>query len=84
MKKKMLMTAVVIMIGSCIMAQNTSRTQTQAQKMQRKEQRKQEAAQNREMYMEKEQTTTRNKGARNATPQRNAVKVSRSTGPGRK
>ena len=50
----------------------------------RKEQRKQEAAQNREMYMEKEQTTTRNKGIRNATPQRNAAKVSRSTGPGRK
>ena len=45
---------------------------------------KQEAAQKREQYMEQEKTSTQNKGARTATSQRKAAKVSRSTGAGRK
>jgi hypothetical protein len=53
-------------------------------KKQQKEMRKQEAAQNHEQYMEQEKTNARNQGARTAAPQRNAARVSRSSGPGKK
>ena len=53
-------------------------------KKQQKEMKKQEAAQNREQYKDQIKTANRNKGARTATPQRNAAKVSKSAGPGKK
>ncbi|HBE42046.1 MAG TPA: hypothetical protein DDW27_12730 [Bacteroidales bacterium] len=55
-----------------------------ALKKQQKEMKKQEAALNREKYREQEKTTTHNKGARTATPQRTAAKMAKSAGPGGK
>jgi len=53
-------------------------------KKQQKETKKQEAAQNRNQYMEQEKTAANNKGARTATPMKNAAKVSKGAGPGKK
>ena len=55
-----------------------------ALKQQQKEMKKQEAAQKRLQYQEQDKTATQNKGARNATPQRNAARTQRSSGAGRK
>jgi len=53
-------------------------------KKQQKEMRKQEAAQNRTQNMTQEKTAAKNKGARTATPMKNAAKVSKGSGPGKK
>ena len=53
-------------------------------KKQQKEMRKQEAAQNRNQNMTLEKTAARNKGARTAAPMKNAAKVSKGAGPGKK
>lgn len=53
-------------------------------KRQQKEIRKQETAQNREMYKEQERASVKNQGARTGSPVRNAAKVSRSAGQGRR
>ena len=58
--------------------------QQKEMKMQQKELKTQEASKNREQYMDKEKSATQNKGARKATPQRNAVKTTRRSGPGKK
>ena len=58
--------------------------QEKEMKKQQKEMRKQEAAQNRNKNMTQEQTAAKNKGARTATPMKNAAKVSKGAGPGKK
>jgi hypothetical protein len=58
--------------------------QQKEMKMQQKQLKNQQGSLNRERYMEQEKTAAKNQGARPATPQRNAVKASRSSGPGKK
>lgn len=53
-------------------------------KRQQKELKKQQASMNKEQYKDQNRTAVKNKGARTATPMKNAAKVSRSSGPGRK
>lgn len=53
-------------------------------KRQQKELRKQEAERNREMYTEQERASVKNQGARTSSPVRNAAKVSRSAGQGKR
>jgi len=53
-------------------------------KKQQKEIRKQEAAQNRTQNMTQERTAVKNKGARTGAPMKNAAKVSKGAGPGKK
>ena len=61
-----------------------SNEERKALKKQQKEQKKQEVAQNKEQYQETEKTATQNKGARTAAPLRNAAKVSRGSGTGKR
>ncbi|MDX9727474.1 MAG: hypothetical protein RBT38_13925 [Bacteroidales bacterium] len=53
-------------------------------KKQQKKMKQQEAQMNQEKVQSKSQTAVRNKGARTAAPMKNAAKVSRGSGPGRK
>jgi hypothetical protein len=53
-------------------------------KKQQKQLRKQEAAKKGDANMYKEKRATQNKGARTATPQKNAAKASRGAGTGKK
>ncbi len=53
-------------------------------KKQQKELKKQQASMNKEQYKDQNRTAVQNKGARTATPMKNAAKVSGSSGPGRK
>jgi membrane protein involved in colicin uptake len=131
MKRTMLMTAIALLIGAGLSAQNAVQTQTQTEaekqnrsaatiqtqtqnqyqnygqmtseqkqlrneerkalkkqqkelKKQQKEMQKQEASMNGKQYMDQNRTAVKNKGARTATPMKNAAKVSRSSGPGKR
>jgi len=53
-------------------------------KKQQKQMKQQEAQMNQEMVRSKSQTAVKNKGARTAAPMKNAAKVSRGSGPGKK
>jgi len=71
--------------GQMTMAQKQARNEERkALKKQQKEMKNQEAVKEGNVYREQEKTATQNRGARTATPQRQAAKVSRSTGAGRK
>jgi membrane protein involved in colicin uptake len=53
-------------------------------KKQQKEMKKQETAQNRNQNMTQEKTAAKNKGAGSTAPMKNATKVSKGPGPGKK
>lgn len=58
--------------------------QEKEMKKQQKQMQKQEAQMNQEKVQSQSKTAVKNKGARTATPMKNAAKVSRGSGPGKK
>jgi len=65
-------------------ARNEERKALKKQQKDLKKQQKQQTPMNSEQYMKQERTTTQNKGARPATPQKSSAKMAKSAGPGGK
>ncbi len=69
-------------------ARNAERKALKQQEKELKKQQKQQKMQDQQMkqeqYMDQNKAAVKNKGARTATPMKNAAKVSRGSGPGKK